>query len=1408
MLTEQANRVSDRTGEFHNRSPAQGDLGTHETIASAPISDHAPPVPERGRPGRVGDYRILRLIGRGGMGAVYEAVQESLGRHVALKLLPAEALVDPLRLERFRREARSAAQLHHTNIVPVFGVGEADGRHFYAMQFIAGHPLDAVIEEVRRLTEKSVARAPHAVSGVTMAFSRGFAAAPTAGAATSADEPADWMMGPAGASDSSSVISGIVSDRGRPHWVTIARLGAQAADALAYAHAQGILHRDIKPANLLLDLQGTVWVTDFGLAKPNDAENLTEQGDIVGTLRYMAPERFDGSGDHRADIYALGLTVYEMLTLKLAFHAENRVKLIEQVTAANPPRPRSINPAIPRDLETIVLKAIQREPALRYQSAADFGDDLRRYIEDRPIRARRATLPEQTLRWCRRNPAIACLVAAVMLATLTGAGLASFYAVRAENERGKAEGARKKAVEREYEATLARKEAEAASARATIARHAAEESAEEARKRLTRLYVFTGVRYQDDGDISAALLWFHRAWEQDHADHAADAAHRTRIAGALAEMPDLIGACFHKTKVCDAIFSPDGRRVLARTDGNEAFLWDYEQGQLAAPALVHAGRVRHIAFSPDGRSVATASADGTACVWDSTTGAKRFTLKHDGPLTWVAFHPDGVRMATAAEDRTVRMWSTGAGKPLVWQLPVDTVVDHVAFSPDGSRLLSASRDKLVRVWDVDRPQAIYPTLPYRQPTDTERYAFNQDSWPKFAADGRAVLSSNGTGLAVWAGGATDAVRMIPFGSRPWVVETYLVPNSDRVFVTGNSHVATVVELKEGKVVHELSHPREANLGAVSPDGKWLLTCSSGGLVTLWDAATGLRAGPPQRSGDFCSAVVFSPDNSRYLAASQDGTVRVWSTRPRVPPSHSYRFDCGRANLLITVMNDQSTRRSYSPDGRRWVEWTEEGKAWYSSGPNAAPRPIAHPGPVDTVRFSDDGSRLVVDGGRAIRAWHAHTLAPAGPVVAAVTLIDPLWRWNTRISSSPPVVAAIPADPRENTRLTPELIRPVQLSRDGTRIVCLDDEKTLSVWDLTTGRRVFGPARHPDPGPQVFEQPSQAGWVTEAALSADGRRLAVAIETTGTLTVWNVETGQIVHHNRRFRGYVRKVQFSDDGRRILLSSSDGMARMYDAESGIPLGPAVSQPGGQLAVGVSPDGRRLAVYDDHASGFRMFDVERGERLLTIRYGKQTRPTALWFDAAGRSLNAVVGAEVLTFPLPRFDLPFANSKPLLQFLTGQQVDATEGVEFVDQSTFRKDPDRYRDVLRAWKSPAADRRSAAPARGIALFLVGPSPRSGPARSTGRRAGHADEARPCRSSHALRPSVPYSVFRDGLPAKLTLENFANEARQTVTIIRARPEFARRPSPAFCGARSSRDDDHERHHHGEPDVVNDLQQHE
>ncbi len=466
-LSEYAERHPELADQIRDLFPALVEMEQLKPVTADHTGAFTPSV-EPSDPDRIGEFRILRQVGHGGMGIVYEAVQESLGRHVALKLLPIDALADPKRLERFRREAKAAAKLHHTNIVPVFGVGDAEGRHFYAMQFIAGHPLDAVIDEVRRLREKFAVAAPtpaaRPVSVVAHAMLTGtfdqLAQADPSGsavAATMTRSPADGPVSasapeampvapiPSPAPISSTELSGSLSDDRGHYWGTVARMGAQVAAALAYAHGQGILHRDIKPANLLLDLRGTVWITDFGLAKSADADDLTHAGDIVGTLRYMAPERFDGQGDARADTYALGLTLYEMLTLTPAFAADTRAKLVEQVLAASPPKPRSINPAIPRDLETIVLKAIARDPALRYQSAGELADDLRLYLEDRPIRARRASSAEQAFRWCRRNPAVASLMTAVLLVFAVGMVVSWAFAQQAERQEKDARGEAKRA---------------------------------------------------------------------------------------------------------------------------------------------------------------------------------------------------------------------------------------------------------------------------------------------------------------------------------------------------------------------------------------------------------------------------------------------------------------------------------------------------------------------------------------------------------------------------------------------------------------------------------------------------------------------------------------------------------------------------------------------------------------------------------------------------------------------------------------------------------------------------------------------------------------------------------------------------------------------------------------------------
>jgi serine/threonine protein kinase/tetratricopeptide (TPR) repeat protein len=403
-------------------------------------------APARGTaPERLGDYRILREVGRGGMGVVYEAEQESLGRRVALKVLAPQGLRHPRQLLRFHREAKATARLHHTNIVPVFGVGESEGLHYYVMQFIPGLGLDAVLEEIKRLRGLGPegGPAPSAGSGVPSAADMArslmtgqFAAAPTQETAQERPAPAPATAAAAPAPPPSVVLPGqavrsSATDSAGRYARSVALIGEQVAEALEYAHRQGILHRDIKPSNLLLDGQGTVWVADFGLAKAADSDDLTHTGDIVGTVRYLAPERFEGRCDARSDVYALGLTLYELLALRPAFDKVDRAELIRQVTHEEPPRLRALDPTIPRDLETVVHKAIEREPGRRYGDAAALAADLRRFVEGRPSRARRVSAPEHAWRWCRRNPAVAVLAAAVFLTMAVGTVVSTGQAIRA-----------------------------------------------------------------------------------------------------------------------------------------------------------------------------------------------------------------------------------------------------------------------------------------------------------------------------------------------------------------------------------------------------------------------------------------------------------------------------------------------------------------------------------------------------------------------------------------------------------------------------------------------------------------------------------------------------------------------------------------------------------------------------------------------------------------------------------------------------------------------------------------------------------------------------------------------------------------------------------------------------------------
>jgi serine/threonine protein kinase len=360
---------------------------------------------------RLGEFDITRELGRGGMGVVYEAVQTSLGRRVALKVLGPGLGLTPRAVDRFRREAEAAAKLHHTNIVPVYSTGEQDGVHFYAMELVDGPSLEGVIRKMR-LNARHATPADAADGGVTSAY-----------------VPIDPLLTlPSGTPSGGSSSAGF--DR-------IAGMVADVADALHHAHQNGVTHRDIKPSNLMLSSDGRLSVTDFGLARMLEQPGVTATGEFVGTPAYMSPEQITAGRipvDHRTDIYSLGATLYELLTLRPPFAADGRDKLLAMVIQKDPLPPRSVDAKVPRDLETICLKCLEKDPDRRYMTAKELADDLRRYVNRFAILAKRTGPLGKMRKWAARNPALSAALLLALLA-LGGVGFFAWRSHEAEQRR-------------------------------------------------------------------------------------------------------------------------------------------------------------------------------------------------------------------------------------------------------------------------------------------------------------------------------------------------------------------------------------------------------------------------------------------------------------------------------------------------------------------------------------------------------------------------------------------------------------------------------------------------------------------------------------------------------------------------------------------------------------------------------------------------------------------------------------------------------------------------------------------------------------------------------------------------------------------------------------------------------------
>ncbi|HET6879787.1 MAG TPA: protein kinase [Pirellulales bacterium] len=1134
-------------------SQAKDAAATHSVIASEHEMPAANPKSKIENPKSLGDFELLREVGRGGMGIVYEARQVSLGRRVAVKVLPAASLLDARQLQRFQNEARAAAQLNHPHIVDVISVGNDDGVHYFAMRFVEGRTLAELIALASGTRQCAGDTSDAADSHCKLQIAPKCAGGSQGKLQNDASESMldsdnlrpktqDLRPKPSGSNPKSKI-----QNPKSAEWI------AQAAEALHHAHASGVVHRDVKPSNLLVDNDGKLWVTDFGVARFGDDAGLTLTGDLLGTLRYMSPEqalgRLSAIGP-RSDVYSLGATLYELLASRPVFTGDDRGELLRQVAFEQPTALRKLDPRLPRDLETIAHKALEKSPEDRYATAGEMAADLRRYLRGEPIRAKPPTLAERTTKWCLRHRRIAVTAAVLLLLVVAGLLASTLLIAHSRND-------------------------------ALAAQKIAEDRYRESRRMLSVIETGLAMQAFQQGDLTRAKeLLDQQGLREDGLPSP------SRQPGNGDDLPlspgEGRGEGGSRTME-DGLPSPsrpadDGLGRPSSEDDFRNFAWHWLRQSIDSRVSElksfdgHPGEVYEVEYSPDGTLLAAACGNGHILLRDAKTGETLHDIAaHKSDVNALDFSRDGTLLASVGDDRRVRLWHVATAELTADFGEHDCQISSVAFSHDGRRLASGDEHGLIIVWDVtDR-------------REEKRLVKHTDRVRKlaFAADGTLVSISADWYLTAW--NVDEAGPRWRFAAPHTRFNAVALSPDDKTVAAGDGlGIVFLLDLADGRVLGRMGmRNRAVDSLAFSPDCRLLAAGGDDNRVQLWDLARQTCLGQTPTHGDRVWSVALSPDGRTLATGTRDRVVKLWEVESIEQPRRSFT---SRAEIGIAFSDDSRALAVYS-DGEAWL-WPRG-----ALRPRKLPLPaelnkLVHRGPQHSggtfvascvAWFSDElilqdatGSVWIAGSNGECRPWikrqgaqaRTYSLSPDRRWLALVTTEGITEIWDT---SSAEFVGKTPV----------------------TRRVAIFSADSRSFYTCQNGRVLCWPLRLPTPGATLSGDKASIGAPAEifrlqgdldpVAASRDGRTLLLGFDQL--LDLPSLRTTSLVGHETA----INCAALSPDGRALAMGGMDGTVSLWDVGTAQEVCTLERRTDGEIGgIIFSPDGRSLAASGRDGAG----------------------------------------------------------------------------------------------------------------------------------------------------------------------------------------------------------------------------------